>query len=100
FAHGFGQGFLSGTDEVKLNVAMASRSGATAALLARHGATASALAFEGDSGFYRAFDGSLENVEAATAGLGERYLIEDTVYKECPVCIFTQTPIALARGLA
>lgn len=100
FAHGFGQGYLSGTNEVKLNVGMASRNGLSAAMLARHGATASALAFEGDAGFYRAFDGSLEDVGEATRDLGERYLIEDTVYKECPVCIFTQTPIALARGLA
>ena len=100
FSHGFGQGFLSGTNEVKLNVGMASRNGTSAALLARHGATASALAFEGDAGFYRAFDGSLEDVAEATRGLGERYLIEETVYKECPVCIFTQTPIALAREVA
>jgi len=100
FAHGFGQGFLSGTNEVKLNVGMASRNGVSAALLAHHGASASALAFEGDAGFYRAFDGSLEDVGRATDVLGERYLIEDTVYKECPVCIFTQTPIALARELA
>ena len=100
FAHGFGQGFLSGTNEVKLNVGMASRNGVTAAMLAKIGATASALAFEGDAGFYRAFDGSLDQVEEATRGLGEHYLIADTVYKECPVCIFTQTPIALARTLA
>lgn len=100
FSHGFGQGFFSGTNEVKLNVGMASRNGVTAALLAKHGATASALAFEGDAGYFRAFDGSVEHAEAATRGLGERYLIEETVYKECPVCIFTQTPIALARTLA
>ena len=100
FAHGFGQGFFAGTNEVKLNVGMASRNGVTAALLAKHGATASALAFEGEAGYFRAFDGSLEHAEAATRGLGESYLIEETVYKECPVCIFTQTPIALARTLA
>lgn len=100
FAHGFGQGYLSGTNEVKLNVGMASRNGLSAAMLAKHGATASALAFEGDAGFYRAFDGSLEDIGEATRDLGKRYLIEDTVYKECPVCIFTQTPIALARGIA
>ena len=100
FAHGFGQGFFAGTNEVKLNVGMASRNGVTAALLAKHGATASALAFEGEAGYFRAFDGSLEHAEAATLGLGESYLIEETVYKECPVCIFTQTPIALARTLA
>lgn len=100
FAHGFGQGFLSGTSEVKLNVGMASRNGLTAAMLAKHGATASALAFEGDVGYFRAFDGSIEHVEEATRGLGQRFLIEDTVYKECPVCIFTQTPIALARSIA
>ena len=32
-------------------------------------------------------------------GLGERYLIEDTVYKERPVCIFVQTPVELAHRL-
>lgn len=100
FAHGFGQGFLSGTNDVKLNVGMASRSGMSAALLARGGATASPEAFEGEAGYYRAFDGSLEDIDAATKGLGERWLILDTVYKECPVCIFTQTPIALARRIA
>jgi len=100
FAHGFGQGFLSGTTEVKLNVGMASRSGVAAALLASHGATASPLAFEGDAGYYRAFSNTIECAEMATQGLGERFLIENTVYKECPVCIFNQTPIALAREIA
>lgn len=100
FAHGFGQGFVAGTQDVKLNVAMAARSGVTAALLSRCGATAAPDAFEGESGFLRAFDGSVEHAESALEGLGEHYLIEDTVYKECPVCIFTQTPIALARTLA
>lgn len=100
FAHGFGQGFVAGTNDVKLNVAMASRSGASAALLARCGATAAPDAFEGESGFFKAFDGSIEHVQSALEGLGEHYLIEDTVYKECPVCIFTQTPIALAKTLA
>lgn len=100
FAHGFGQGFLSGTTEVKLNVGMASRQGLSAAILARLGATASPVAFEGDVGYFRAFSGNAEHAEEATRGLGERYLIEDTVYKECPICIFTQTPVALARQIA
>lgn len=100
FSHGFGQGFLSGTHEVKLNVAMASRNGLSAAMLASHGASASALAFEGDAGFYRAFSGSLDQVGEVTRDLGQRFLIDDAVYKECPVCIFTQTPIALARSIA
>ncbi len=101
FAHGFGQGFVSGTTEVKLNVGMASRQGVSAAMLAKLGATASAVAFEGDVGYFRAFNGgSLDDLEAATSGLGETWLIEETVFKECPICIFTQTPVALARELA
>ena len=100
FSHGFGQGYLSGTNEVKLNVGMASRNGLSAAILAKIGATASALAFEGDAGFYRAFAGSLDHLEEATRDLGTRFLIDETVYKECPVCIFTQTPIALGRSIA
>jgi 2-methylcitrate dehydratase PrpD len=99
FASGFGAGFLTGTMDVKLNVGMACRNGVTAALLARAGATASPLAFEGDAGFYQAFAGSIEQTGAATAGLGERYLIEDTIYKEFPICIFIQTPIALTLAL-
>lgn len=100
FASGFGAGFLTGTMDVKLNVGMACRNGVTAALLARAGATASPLAFEGEAGFYQAFVGSIEQAGAATAGLGERYLIEDTIYKEFPICIFIQTPIALTLALA
>jgi len=99
FSHGFGQGFMSGTSEVKINVGMASRSGVTAALLASHGGTASALEFEGDSGLYQAVSNTVDDVAQATQGLGTRYLIEDTLYKECPVCMLNQTPIALAREL-
>lgn len=99
-SHGFGQGFLSGTTEVKLNVGFASRNGLSAAILAKAGATASPLAFEGDAGFYRAFAGSIGHVGEATRDLGKHFLIEDAIYKECPVCIFTQTPIALARSIA
>lgn len=100
FASGFGAGFLTGTMDVKLNVGMACRNGVTAALLARAGATASPLAFEGEAGFYRAFARSLDHIDAATADLGERYLLEDTVYKEYPICIFIQTPVALTLALA
>jgi 2-methylcitrate dehydratase PrpD len=100
FAHGFGQGFMSGTNEVKLNVGMASRQGLSAAILAKLGATASAVAFEGDVGYFRAFSGNIDHVADAIRDLGKRYLIEETVYKECPICIFTQTPVALARELA
>ncbi len=82
FASGFGAGFLTGTMDVKLNVGMACRNGVTAALLAR------------------AFARSLDHIDAATADLGERYLLEDTVYKEYPICIFIQTPVALTLALA
>lgn len=100
FASGFGAGFLTGTMDVKLNVGMACRNGVTAALLARAGATASPLAFEGEAGFYHAIAHSIEHIGAATAGIGEHYLIEDTIYKEFPICIFIQTPIALTLALA
>jgi 2-methylcitrate dehydratase PrpD len=99
FASGFGAGFLTGTMDVKLNVGMACRNGVTAALLARAGATASPLAFEGDAGFYKAVSNSIEHVGRATKGLGESYLLEDTVYKEYPICIFIQTPVALCLEL-
>ena len=100
FSSGFGEGFLSGTMDVKLNVGMSSRNGVTAALLARSGATAAETSLEGASGFYRAFSGMTDACAAVTAGLGERYLIEDVVYKERPVCIFVQTPLALSWQLA
>jgi 2-methylcitrate dehydratase PrpD len=100
FASGFGEGFLTGTKDVKLNVGWASRSGVSAAQLARCGATAASRVMEGPSGFYRAFSNGVEHVQQAVRGLGERFLIEDSVYKERPVCIFVQTPVELARRMA
>lgn len=99
FSSGFGEGFLSGTMDVKLNVGMASRNGVMAALLAQKGATASESSLEGKSGFYHAFAGTAERASAVTAELGKRFLINEVFYKECPVCIFVQTPIALATRL-
>jgi 2-methylcitrate dehydratase PrpD len=99
FACGFGAGFLTGTMDVKLNVGMAARNGVSAALLARGGATASPAAFEGPAGYYAAMSNGTEDVEEALRGLGEHLAILDTVYKEYPICIFAQTPVALAREL-
>lgn len=99
FASGFGEGFRSGTMEVKLNVGWACRSGVSAAQLARFGATASPLAFEGESGFFQAFAGSADQAQEATRDLGKRFLIDDVIYKERPVCIFVQTPVHLALML-
>lgn len=99
FASGFGEGFRSGTMEVKLNVGWAARSGVCAAELARAGATTSPTVFEGESGYFCAFARTADHAVAAIEGLGQRYLIEDTVYKERPVCIFVQTPVHLAHGL-
>jgi 2-methylcitrate dehydratase PrpD len=99
FASGFGEGFLCGTMDVKLNVGWASRSGVSAAQLADCGATAAPTAFEGKSGYFNAFANSAEHAGEAVYGLGERFLIEDTVYKERPVCIFVQTPVELAHRL-
>jgi 2-methylcitrate dehydratase PrpD len=99
FASGFGAGFLTGTMDVKLNVGMAARNGVTASILARAGATASDRAFEGEAGYYNALSGTTANAGAAIADLGNRFLIEDTIYKEYPVCIFVQTPVALAKAL-
>ncbi|OZI34258.1 hypothetical protein CAL29_12000 [Bordetella genomosp. 10] len=101
FASGFGEGFLSGTMEVKFNVGWAARSGVSAARLAQLGGTASPLVFEGKSGFLRAFGGGdAGHAAEATRGLGKHLLIEDTIYKEYPVCIFVQTPMYLALDLA
>jgi 2-methylcitrate dehydratase PrpD len=100
FASGFGEGFMSGTMDVKLNVGWASRSGVSAALLARLGATAAPRAFEGESGFLKAFAGTSEHAAAMVRDLGQPFLIDDVVYKKRPVCIFVQTPMQLAHELA
>lgn len=99
FASGFGEGFRSGTMDVKLNVGWASRTGVSAAELAAAGATASPLAFEGESGYFRAFGRSADAAPEAVRGLGRPFLIKDVVYKERPVCIFVQTPVHLALTL-
>lgn len=99
FASGFGEGFRSGTMDVKLNVGWASRTGVSAAELAAAGATASPLAFEGESGYFRAFGRSADAAPEAVRDLGRPFLIKDVVYKERPVCIFVQTPVHLALTL-
>ncbi len=99
FASGFGAGFHAGTMDVKLNVGWAARSGVSAARLAACGATSAPRVFEGPSGFFEAFANGAQHAAAAVHLLGERYLIEDTVYKERPVCIFVQTPVELAHRL-
>jgi 2-methylcitrate dehydratase PrpD len=99
FASGFGEGFRSGTMDVKLNVGWAARTGVSAAELAAAGATASPLAFEGESGYFRAFGRTADHAAEATRDLGKRFLIDDVVYKERPVCIFVQTPVHLALTL-
>jgi 2-methylcitrate dehydratase PrpD len=63
------------------------------------GGTASPSIFEGKSGFFRAFGGTADHAAEATRGLGKHLLIDDTIYKEYPVCIFVQTPMYLARDL-
>lgn len=99
FASGFGEGFRSGTMDVKLNVGWASRTGVSAAELAAAGATASPLAFEGESGYFRAFGRTADHAADATRDLGRRFMIDEVVYKERPVCIFVQTPVHLALTL-
>ena len=100
FASGFGAGFLTGTMDVKLNVGMAARNGVTASILARAGATASDRAFEGEAGYYNALSGTTANAGAAIADLGNRFLIEDTIYKgNIRVCIFSRRRSHLAKAL-
>lgn len=100
FASGFGEGFHSGTMDVKLNVGWACRSGVSASKLARLGATSAPLAFEGKSGFFNAFASTAENAREAVRSLGKPFLIEKVIYKERPVCIFVQTPVQLAYAFA
>ncbi|MCX7144340.1 MAG: hypothetical protein NT123_25575 [Proteobacteria bacterium] len=51
------------------------------------------------SGFFQAFAGSADQAQEATRDLGKRFLIDDVIYKERPVCIFVQTPVHLALML-
>jgi 2-methylcitrate dehydratase PrpD len=99
FASGFGEGFVSGTMDVKLNVGWACRSGVSAARLAQCGATAAPRVFEGKSGFFNAFAGSTDDAAEAVRDLGAPFLIEQSVYKERPVCIFVQTPVELVLSM-
>jgi 2-methylcitrate dehydratase PrpD len=100
FASGFGEGFLSGTMDVKLNVGWACRSGVSASKLARLGATSAPRAFEGKSGFFNAFAGTAGKAGEAVRNLGRPFLIDEVTYKERPVCIFVQTPVHLAYAFA
>ncbi|MFH5824644.1 MmgE/PrpD family protein [Georgenia sp. AZ-5] len=67
--------------------------GVMAALLAKEGFTGEVDALDGDRGFWAAA-GSLEsNWDALSDRLGERWLVEEIIYKAYPACRFLCSPV-------
>ena len=99
FSAGLNQTWLDGSSEYRWELGMAARNGVLAADLAAHGATGAAHALDGAAGFAAAFagagPGALDELE-----LGRRWRILEVIYKPHPVCNITQTPVAVAVGIA
>ena len=99
FSAGLNQTWLDGSSEYRWELGMAARNGVLAADLAAHGATGAAHALDGAAGFAAAFAGvpadALDDLE-----LGRHWRILDVIYKPYPVCNITQTPVAVAVGIA
>lgn len=99
FGGGVNQTWVSGGDEWRYQVGVASRNGLTAALLASAGVRGAADALEGESGFYRAFMGPGLDAADAVAQLGGYWNTLDVSYKAHPVCALNQSPVDLAIAL-
>ncbi len=76
------------------------RIGVLAATLAKGGATAAPFVFEGKHGFLRCWAGTTEKAEFITQGLGQNFVMSETIVKPYPACGINQLPIQAALPLA
>jgi len=97
-AAGFNEWVHAGTIEHIYHGGFAPRNAITAVRLAAAGAQAAPSLLEGRSGFLAGFS-ALDRANVVTEGLGERFLILDTMHKPAPACIFAQSPAQAALRL-
>ncbi len=97
-AAGFNEWVHAGTIEHIYHGGFAARNGITAVRLATAGAEAAPSLLEGRSGLLAGFS-ALGRADVMTQGLGQDFLVLDTVHKPAPACIFAQSPAQAALQL-
>lgn len=95
-AQGNRQGLLEGALAKRLTPAFSARAGVHAAALAAIGVTGPQQILEGSFGLYELFGDGSGDTSAITAGLGERFAVEDVALKPYPCCRAAHRPIDMA----
>lgn len=95
-AQGNRQGLLEGTVAKRLTPAFSARAGVHAAALAAIGVTGPRALATGEFGLHALFGGGKLDVAALTAGLGERFAVDDIALKPYPCCRAAHRPIDMA----
>jgi 2-methylcitrate dehydratase PrpD len=96
------QGFLSGADTVSLMQGLAAQGGVEAAFMAQQGLSGARDIFEGRFGYFNAYHRGLFDAQELTAGLGEKWKMQETSIKPLyPFCKFVHGPVeALLLAMA
>ncbi len=94
------QGLLEGTLAKRLTPAFSARAGVHAALLAEIGVNGPRAIAAGDFGLFALFGGGKGDERALTAGLGERFAVEEIALKPYPCCRAAHRPIDMALEAA
>lgn len=92
---GLGQTWVEGANEWRFHTGIAARNGLFAARIAATGAMAAPHSLEGRAGYFRAVSGTLDHLDAVTAGLGAEWQIRDVTQKLFPLCALLQSPVQM-----
>lgn len=95
-AQGNRQGLLEGTIAKRLTPAFSARAGVHAAALAAIGVTGPRALTTGAFGLHALFGGGKGDAAVLTAGLGERFAVDDIALKPYPCCRAAHRPIDMA----
>ncbi|MDE2817114.1 MAG: MmgE/PrpD family protein [Chloroflexota bacterium] len=95
-AQGNRQGLLEGTIAKRLTPAFSARAGVHAAALAGIGVTGPRALMTGAFGLHALFGGGKGDAAILTAGLGERFSVDDIALKPYPCCRAAHRPIDMA----
>ena len=90
------EGWWAGTMEPVIESGVCARTGVYSALLAKSGATAASSVIEGRDGFLKCWAGTTEKAPWITKGLGETFVMGETVAKLYPACNRNQLVVQAA----
>ena len=94
------EGWWRGTMEPIFEAGICARIGTLSAILAQGGATVSPEVIEGRHGFLYCWAGTRDRMNLITEGLGNRFVMSETVAKPYPACGANQLPIKIVMPLA